>query len=101
MTPWEREFYTETGRRIRAARKAKGMRQSALAEAVGLTRTSIVNIEAGKQKMLMHTLLGIESTLGAEHLSLVPRGGRMERDILHVQSRNFKPTHGSASEERK
>lgn len=81
MTPWESEFYRETGRRVRAARQAKAMRQDALAKAVGLVRTSIVNIEAGKQKVLLHTLLSMERVLGVEHLSLVPRGGRMERDI--------------------
>ena len=35
------------GQRIRLAREAAGVTQLELAEAIGLTRTSIANIEAG------------------------------------------------------
>jgi len=54
-------------RRIRAskseakihARRGKSLSQDALASAVGLTRSSISNIEKGRQKPLLHTLIDI------------------------------------------
>jgi transcriptional regulator with XRE-family HTH domain len=47
--------------------------QADLAAAVGLTRTSISNIEKGRQKMLVHTFLDIARALGIEPLELLPR----------------------------
>ncbi len=50
---------------------AKGMTQSELATAVGLTRTSITNIEKGRQKLLVHTLLDIALSLDVECARLI------------------------------
>lgn len=49
-------FYAEVGRRIRQAREKRGLSQEALASAVSLTRTSVTNIEKGRQKFLVHTI---------------------------------------------
>lgn len=41
------------GARIEYMREALGLTQEEVAKRVGLTRTSIVNIEAGKQRILL------------------------------------------------
>lgn len=65
--------YMQTGELIREARKKLGLTQTALAAAVGLTRTSVVNIEGGKQKMLLHTLFDIAHALDVEPPELLPK----------------------------
>jgi DNA-binding XRE family transcriptional regulator len=45
--------YKRFGKNIRNLRLACGMTQGRLGEKVGLTRTSIVNIEAGRQRVLL------------------------------------------------
>lgn len=66
-------IYAETGRLIRDKRKAKGVSQERLAALVGLSRTSITNIERGRQKLLLHTLADIAGALGMEPHDLLPK----------------------------
>lgn len=66
-------LYSETGRLIRDTRKTKGITQGRLAATVGLSRTSITNIERGRQKLLLHTLSNIAEALGVEIHDLLPR----------------------------
>lgn len=56
-------FYKQVGARVRELRGAK-LTQEELAKASGLSRASIVNIEAGRQKLLLHNLFGISKALG-------------------------------------
>lgn len=65
-------FYQTVGRRIRQARKDRKMTQEDLGAAVSLTRTSITNIERGRQKLLLHTLASIAETLRIAPASLLP-----------------------------
>lgn len=53
------EFEQALGRRIAARRLSLKMTQGHLASAIGLGRTSIVNIEAGRQQMLLGTFLAV------------------------------------------
>jgi transcriptional regulator with XRE-family HTH domain len=46
--------------------------QQGLANLVSLTRTSITNVERGRQKFLLHTLAEIARALGVEPSSLLP-----------------------------
>lgn len=64
-------LYRFVGERIRAAR-GKQLSQDALALAVGLTRSSISNIEKGRQKLLLHTLVDIANALKVEAATLLP-----------------------------
>jgi transcriptional regulator with XRE-family HTH domain len=43
------EFQMLYGERVREARTAAGVKQDALADRLGLTRSSVANIEAGRQ----------------------------------------------------
>ncbi len=65
----EHAFYKALGARIRELRDA--MSQEQLANAVSLTRTSIVNIEAGRQKLLLHNLFRIAEALGVRPTELL------------------------------
>jgi transcriptional regulator with XRE-family HTH domain len=66
------EFYSELGRRVRRAREELGLTQEALASLVSLTRTSITNIEKGRQKILTHTLMDLAIALQTTCASLLP-----------------------------
>ena len=66
------EFYRQVGLSIRS-RRGKSLSQEALASAVGLKRPSISNIEKGRQKMLLHTLVDIADALRVEASSLLPQ----------------------------
>jgi transcriptional regulator with XRE-family HTH domain len=56
-------LYALVGRRVREAREKQGLTQKALASLLSLTRTSVTNIERGKQKLLLHTLVELAQAL--------------------------------------
>jgi transcriptional regulator with XRE-family HTH domain len=65
-------FYSEVGRRVRQARERAGLTQDALAARVSLSRTSVTNIERGRQKVLLHTLCGLATAMGVDPVALLP-----------------------------
>lgn len=69
----DQALYADVGRRIRDARLRQNLTQDALASAISLTRTSITNIEKGRQKILLHTLFDVAGVLGVEPTSLLPQ----------------------------
>jgi transcriptional regulator with XRE-family HTH domain len=87
-------FYEEVGRRIRDARKrlSPKLTQQGLADLVLLTRTSITNVEKGRQKILLHTLADLANALHVEPATLLPvQGNEPERnleDALRDRSRS-------------
>src|SRR5580698_9588997 len=68
------ELYRELGRKIRQARERQGQRlsQDALAKRLGVSRASIVNIEAGRQRAPLHLLWQIAELLGSDLTELIP-----------------------------
>lgn len=68
----EKDLYREIGRRIRAAREERMMTQEALGLAVSLTRTSITNIESGRQRISVHTLWRVAEALQVDPRNLLP-----------------------------
>ena len=54
----------EIGRRIRRARDKAGITQEELAAAVGLSRTSIANLEAGRQGLCLEDAAAMARKLG-------------------------------------
>lgn len=65
-------LYKELGRRLRDARKTAELTQEALAEQVGLSRTSITNIEKGRQHIPFHLLFSLASAVGVDPVNLLP-----------------------------
>jgi transcriptional regulator with XRE-family HTH domain len=66
------QLYKAIGDQIQAARARSRMTQTELAQRVGRTRSSIANIEAGRQRAMIHTLLQIADVLGVALRELVP-----------------------------
>lgn len=61
-----------TGTRIRDHRTSQRMKQEELAQRVGLSRTSITNIESGRQRLLLDHLYELAGALGIEPGQLIP-----------------------------
>lgn len=57
--------YRAIGSRIEMIRSALGLTQLELAERVGLNRTSVTNIEAGRQRILLHDVEKFATALGS------------------------------------
>lgn len=66
------DVYTVLGKRIRVGRSRVRLTQDELAQRVGLTRTSITNLELGRQKIQVHTLYAIAQALQLPIASLLP-----------------------------
>jgi transcriptional regulator with XRE-family HTH domain len=66
------DLYAAVGERIAEARHNKHMSQGKLAQSVGLTRASIVNIERGRQRTPIHLLWQLASVLEVEPKELIP-----------------------------
>lgn len=65
-------MYKDFGKRVRAYRTITQKKQEDLAEAVGLTRVSITNIELGRQRPPLHTIIAIAHALGVTAVDLLP-----------------------------
>lgn len=71
----EAELYKQIGARLKAIRtgsSARQLTQERLAVIVGLERTSITNIEAGKQRVPLHIIYLLCSALGVEITEVLP-----------------------------
>ncbi|WP_071658864.1 helix-turn-helix transcriptional regulator [Duganella sp. HH101] len=65
-------FYKKVGSAIRGARDAAGLTQSELASTVGVSRTSLTNIELGRQRLLVDQLVEIAMALQVSVPDLLP-----------------------------
>ena len=75
-------LYSEFGSLVRGNRIRLKLSQAILAERVGLTRTSITNIESGRQKILLHHLFLLADALDISPQALLPSlepGSRIEQ----------------------
>lgn len=65
-------LYKEFGKLVRDHRRRLGLTQDRLAGKVGLSRTSITNIERGRQKILLHQLFQLAESLQISPEALLP-----------------------------
>lgn len=70
------EICKRFGKLLAERRTGAGMSQEAFANAVGLSRTSITNIESGRQPVSLHTLYSMADILGIEVVDLLPPAPR-------------------------
>jgi transcriptional regulator with XRE-family HTH domain len=77
-------LYAEIGRRIRDARRRAGLTQAALGTLVGLSRTSVTNIESGNQQPTIHALWRIAGAVDAPACSLLPEGPPADRTATYL-----------------
>jgi transcriptional regulator with XRE-family HTH domain len=66
------QFYKLVGAKVRSARITAGLSQALLAEQVGLTRSSVANLEAARQRTSLYHFILISRALGAAVNELLP-----------------------------
>ena len=66
-------LYSHIGEQLKNHREKIGLTQLELANRVALERTSITNIERGKQKLPIHVLFGVCKALGVSPSEVMPR----------------------------
>jgi transcriptional regulator with XRE-family HTH domain len=71
-------FYAVAGSHVRNARRAAGLSQSMLAHRIGFTRSSIANLEAGRQRIALHLFVVIAAALGHEPAEMLPDASLLE-----------------------
>lgn len=90
-----RGYYAVVGRKIADARRLLGMTQEALALKISLSRTSVINIEKGRQQLLVHTLVDIARALHVAPSDLIPEFQSGEpKDITSVLEESGVPEKG-------
>lgn len=67
----EEILYVQLGRLLRQRRRERGLTQEQVGKSLDLTRTSITNIEQGRQGMSVATLVAIARVLEAEPQQLL------------------------------
>lgn len=67
------KVYKIFGKKLAEARKKQGLTQEKLAVASSLSRSSIANIESGRQAIPLHTLLLIANALKIPAAELLPQ----------------------------
>lgn len=73
MTDREIEaFYRKLGSNIKAVRQNNKLNQSALAQALNLSRASVVNLEKGRQRPPLHLVYEICAKFQCKYHDLIP-----------------------------
>jgi len=73
------------GKRVRTHRRAAGLSQADLAWQVDLTRSSIANLECGRQDISVTRLVGIAAVLNVTPADLLKAGEDATQDQLVLQ----------------
>ena len=71
-------LYLVIGQKIRSRRKERDVSQLNLAKKLKISRTSVVNIEAGRQKAPIHVLWQLAETLETEIHMLIPKQSELD-----------------------
>jgi transcriptional regulator with XRE-family HTH domain len=77
-------FYEQFGLRVRRVRLDRGLNQEALGHRVGLERSSISNIENGRQRVQLHMLAEFAAALGVTPAALLPDSGAAADPLSQV-----------------
>ena len=72
MAGEEDALYRELGQRLRSVRKERSLTQDQVATAISMERTSISNVESGRQRLPLHTLYQYCSVLGVDVAHVLP-----------------------------
>ena len=83
----EATLYRYIGRQLKQQRQRRNWTQQQLADAMDMLRTSIANIETGRQKTPLHILYRLCLVLNLEVSVLLPRVAEVTRvEVDHSQS---------------
>jgi transcriptional regulator with XRE-family HTH domain len=83
-------FYREFGVRLAAERKNKGLTQEQFAKLADLSRTSITNIECGRQRVQLHQIYDFANILRVDVQSILPKGNAMAEPESLAESKQDK-----------
>jgi len=72
-------IYIALGKIIMACRHERDLSQEYVADWLGLTRTSVVNMEAGRQRIMLHTVLDLAVLMMIEPGELIDRAMELVR----------------------
>ena len=90
----EERFYVELGDRIKTERLKREISQERLAEELGLTRASVVNLEKGRHRASVYQLLVIAEFFILDFPALLPvksitkQKGKKGKNSIDEQLRN-------------
>jgi transcriptional regulator with XRE-family HTH domain len=76
------DLYAQFGRQVRAARREARLTQQEVAERVGLTRTSVTNIERGIQHISLRQLYLLAAAVGLHPAQMLPRPEEATEGVL-------------------
>ncbi|MDA3616683.1 helix-turn-helix domain-containing protein [Polluticaenibacter yanchengensis] len=91
----EEKFYKELGAKIASCRNQKDVNQDVLADFLKLSRPSIVNIEKGRQKPNVLTLVLIANYLQVKIDDLIPKINNIDIDDLTIRGGQLEENHGT------
>lgn len=75
-------IYEEFGQQLKVARKRAGLTQKEVASRVGLSRTSVTNIEKGRQHVALHQVFLLAEAIGCSARDLMPTGAVALEDLI-------------------
>ncbi|WP_420869695.1 helix-turn-helix domain-containing protein [Cohnella ginsengisoli] len=88
------------GRRVRERRERLYFRQEELAELIGVTRSSVANIETGRQNVGIERLVQLADALGCDLSDLLPKirqGGIRNDPICESSGKTLVPSNRQGS----
>lgn len=71
-------FYVRVGELVREQRKKRGVTQEQLGRVLRLNRTTLINIEKGRQRLAVHQLAQLADQLGCTLNDLIPSWKEVE-----------------------
>ena len=91
MQPAPRDVLVHVGENLRRLRQAAGLSQTTLAEAAGISRRTVINLEAGEANISLSGLDRLAEALGATFVDLVSAPAASPRRIEAVAWRGVRP----------
>ena len=85
-------YRTELGTRIAALRKAKGFTQQEVAKAIGLTRTSLTQMELGKRDISAYELINLSTVLSFSMDEIIATDNCVREETMLDYNVNKKPS---------
>lgn len=77
-------IYSKIGGNVCSYRHHLGWTQERLANAIGLSRASIANIEVGRQRLMMHQVIDLARALGVRLADLTGYGDEPESERVKL-----------------
>lgn len=82
------DLYVSIGDHIRVTREQRGVTQQELGAVIGVTRSSVANIEGGRQRIQIHALVAACQALGCDPADIISRAVEGSDPLAAVLSRN-------------